>query len=498
MRHEIIIPLSFQQHSISHESIKKNANDSPPQQKNRSHSPPQQSSYRSLLSPKSKRSESSSSDMSEKLFSPSLENLKIKSHESIEAPKSFVYPIIDESDEVSMTSPNPSPTLFSDTAYENDINPVLTSTKRSPKEGKMDHEDKEASTPLTHNINFNRGDGRMSPNALERRLRAEINLFDSVGDSLQQMHEMDRIHDIVQAQQETVSLAQLLKNRQSTYQQEIEKMSLEARERATKSAHNIEVAKRNAAEASANAIKAIAEIKTKASEDVAQSTKQLAQVQNEATSLSLNAVKETEKARQKAFDVYEQSIERRLVNMEGVVTSAASAASGAAVETALKQYRDRLENLRTKSLQKVSESYTSSTSTSSARSYSKSSRGESHSLSKDSHSTSKDSSLTSKESSNRTITEDIVQSKQKDTQSSYTKSFKTTDESPTAKKSPTASTPCSVAEESPENVTAVSEDIQQSEDNELTEALFSSARKETGKHYFQVLVRIVTIFPLLL
>ena len=77
-----------------------------------------------------------------------------------------------------------------------------------------------------NNVNFRRGDGRMSPNALERRLRAELNLFDSVGDSLQQITEMDRIRDIVQAQQETVSLAQILKNRQALHQKDLDRMSI--------------------------------------------------------------------------------------------------------------------------------------------------------------------------------------------------------------------------------------------------------------------------------
>ena len=151
------------------------------------------------------------------------------------------------------TSQQRSPTLFSDRDSETALEPVLTSTKRSPNRV-VPKEVRQDETPVSHNnVNFRRGDGRMSPNALERRLRAELNLFDSVGDSLQQITEMDRIRDIVQAQQETVSLAQILKNRQALHQKDLDRMSIEAREKAALAAKEIEVARRNAIEAEVNA-----------------------------------------------------------------------------------------------------------------------------------------------------------------------------------------------------------------------------------------------------
>ena len=70
----------------------------------------------------------------------------------------------------------------------------------------------EEDTPLTHFVHFTRGD-RMSPNTLERRLRAEINLFDAVGDSLDQLNELEKVRSVTLAQQETVTLAQVVKVR---------------------------------------------------------------------------------------------------------------------------------------------------------------------------------------------------------------------------------------------------------------------------------------------
>lgn len=431
-------------------------------------SPKAQQSYRSLLSPKPKRTLSSSSDASEKLFSPTPETSKAKSLEEIGQNNFQVY----STDEASVTSSQHSPALFSDTANEDEINPVLTSTKRSPvkatKHASSTVADGGDHTPRTHNINYNRGDGRMSPNALERRLRAELNLFDSVGDSLQQINEMDKIRDIVQAQQETVSLAQMLKHRQQSYQQDIDKMSLEARERAAKSAQNVEAVKRNAAEAAANAMKAIAEIKMKAADNVAQSTKQLAAVQNEATQLSLNAMKETEQARQHAFRMYDQSVEKRLENVENVVAVAASAVSGNVGDINLSHYRDRLETLRQQSLKKVSQSYTTESSKSSTTEFS--SQRLKHSADSSTSGT--------RESSSRTITEDIPSDKSKQNNSKTSKSYTPRKSHVDEMDDVSEDLPLKTFQTHDDEMEGVSEDLALSEDHELSEALFSAGKKQ--------------------
>ena len=318
---------------------------------------PPKLSYRSLLSPKSHRNEFSDSEASEKLFSPrSLSPGKFPTAANpaaVEKSWDLSFSTTEEN-----TSQQRSPTLFSDRDSETALEPVLTSTKRSPnREGAKEvrHED----TPLTHNVNFRRGNDRMSPNALERRLRAELNLFDSVGDSLQQITEMNRIRDIVQAQQETVSLAQVLKNRQALHQKDIDRMSIEAREKTAQAAKEIEAARRNAIEAEVNAKKTIAEVQFRAADNIAKSTKTFSEQQNQATALSLDAIRESEKVRCDAFEEYKKSVDDRLSNVGGLMSAAVGAASTAAVEAALREHREKLELLRKESLNKVSKSYTS-------------------------------------------------------------------------------------------------------------------------------------------
>ena len=60
------------------------------------------------------------------------------------------------------------------------------------------------------------GGDRLSPDSLQRKLTAEINLLENVEDSVRQVSDIERTRAISLAQQETVSLAQILKVIKST------------------------------------------------------------------------------------------------------------------------------------------------------------------------------------------------------------------------------------------------------------------------------------------
>ena len=53
--------------------------------------------------------------------------------------------------------------------------------------------------------------GRLSPGGLERRMAAELNLMESMEESMRQLTDVERTRAVSMAQQETVSLAQILK-----------------------------------------------------------------------------------------------------------------------------------------------------------------------------------------------------------------------------------------------------------------------------------------------
>ena len=53
---------------------------------------------------------------------------------------------------------------------------------------------------------------RYSPDALERQLNAELHLLDGVEASMKQLENMERLRSVTLAQQEVVSLAQILQS----------------------------------------------------------------------------------------------------------------------------------------------------------------------------------------------------------------------------------------------------------------------------------------------
>ena len=52
---------------------------------------------------------------------------------------------------------------------------------------------------------------KLSPGALERRMMAELHLMDGMEESLRQLTDVERSRAVTMAQQESVSLAQILK-----------------------------------------------------------------------------------------------------------------------------------------------------------------------------------------------------------------------------------------------------------------------------------------------
>ncbi|XP_065646812.1 centrosome-associated protein 350 isoform X7 [Hydra vulgaris] len=278
------------------------------------------------------------SDHSEKLFSPLS-----RSSEPNLMPKT----IPDEASDYSSDTSN----SIVDELFSDEINPILTSTRKFPnKKSDNTHEHF-----LKQSINQFRE--RMSPNTLERRLRAEINLFDNVGDTMQQVDEMEKVQSIINAQQQSVALAQVLKSRQLTYKHDLEKLSMEAKEKTMVSAKDIESARLATAEASMKALQMMADIKLKAADEATENAKKIVQVHENTTAIVLDAANKVDKSRNDISEAYRISVERQLHDVEKVAVAAASAASVAAVNAALEHHKQQLERLRMQSLAKISKLY---------------------------------------------------------------------------------------------------------------------------------------------
>ena len=66
----------------------------------------------------------------------------------------------------------------------------------------------EQDSSLTNTISVT---DKFSPSTLERKLRAEVNQLETMDDALRQITDIERVRGVSIAQQETVSLAQILK-----------------------------------------------------------------------------------------------------------------------------------------------------------------------------------------------------------------------------------------------------------------------------------------------
>ncbi|XP_028411019.1 centrosome-associated protein 350-like isoform X2 [Dendronephthya gigantea] len=108
------------------------------------------------------------------------------------------------------------------------------------------------------------GGNRLSPDSLQRKLTAEINLLENVEDSVRQVNDIERTRAVSLAQQETVSLAQILKAKQQTHEHEMHHLRLKAKEEAIQAARELEKTRQAAAMAASSAAERLAEVQSEA------------------------------------------------------------------------------------------------------------------------------------------------------------------------------------------------------------------------------------------
>jgi hypothetical protein len=109
-------------------------------------------------------------------------------------------------------TPPPPPPVHSNIQRRRSISPPLPQ-QISSDNGRPVHHHYPAPLPTTTTTSRRILDERRySPDALERQLNAELHLLDGVEASMTQVENMERLRSVALAQQEVVSLAQILKN----------------------------------------------------------------------------------------------------------------------------------------------------------------------------------------------------------------------------------------------------------------------------------------------
>ncbi|KAK3727166.1 hypothetical protein QZH41_015183, partial [Actinostola sp. cb2023] len=190
------------------------------------------------------------------------------------------------------------------------------------------------------------GGDRMSPGSLDHRMMAELNRLEFMEESVRQLTDIERTKSVSLAQQETVSLAQILKAKQVSYAKEMEALQLKAKQEKMDAARQLDEVRHAAMTSSINAQESVAKVTAEAASAVANSTERLVKAQTEASRATTESAKRVEEARTEAARTLLEAANQQVADVRTVASSAASAAAQEAVRTTLGQFRQERRTLR--------------------------------------------------------------------------------------------------------------------------------------------------------
>ncbi len=175
-------------------------------------------------------------------------------------------------------------------------------------------------------------DGRLSPRSLEVKLHAELNLLESVEESMRQLSALENTRAVSLAQQESVTLAQVLKSRQVSHEHELDLLASKARREVEEASTQFKRVHDEAVLASEQVRRLREEADTRSREQASQ----LAKLHEESVVAAQEATRQLLEARTNATSAVIGAAQQQLQAAHDVAVSAASAAAKQAVRSALK------------------------------------------------------------------------------------------------------------------------------------------------------------------
>uniref|UniRef100_A0A8C8RCU2 Centrosomal protein 350 n=1 Tax=Pelusios castaneus TaxID=367368 RepID=A0A8C8RCU2_9SAUR len=150
------------------------------------------------------------------------------------------------------------------------------------------------------------GSMRFSPAGLQHRLTAELNYLNAIEESVRQLSDVERVRGISLAQQESVSLAQILKAQQQRHERDLALLKIKAEQEALASQRQLEEARQKAAQAHAESLQHLVQSRQEAAEALQETSCKIAAQQVEAALLTTDAARQiremTELARTQISD----------------------------------------------------------------------------------------------------------------------------------------------------------------------------------------------------
>ncbi|XP_015666755.1 centrosome-associated protein 350 [Protobothrops mucrosquamatus] len=140
--------------------------------------------------------------------------------------------------------------------------------------------------------NIPNGSMRFSPAGLQHRMSAELNYLSTIEESVHQISDIERVRGISLAQQESVSLALILKSQQQRHERDLTLLKLKAEQELLENQRNLEEAKQKAAQAHAESLHHLAHSHQEAAETLQETTSKIATHQLETAMLTADAARQ--------------------------------------------------------------------------------------------------------------------------------------------------------------------------------------------------------------
>uniref|UniRef100_A0A8C4V998 Centrosomal protein 350 n=1 Tax=Falco tinnunculus TaxID=100819 RepID=A0A8C4V998_FALTI len=105
---------------------------------------------------------------------------------------------------------------------------------------------------------------RFSPGGLQHRLSAELNYLSAIEESVRQLTDAERVRGISLAQQESVSLAQILKAQQQRHERDLALLKIKAEQEALESQRQLDEARQKAAQVHAESLQQLVQSRQEA------------------------------------------------------------------------------------------------------------------------------------------------------------------------------------------------------------------------------------------
>ncbi|XP_061039037.1 centrosome-associated protein 350 isoform X2 [Eubalaena glacialis] len=136
------------------------------------------------------------------------------------------------------------------------------------------------------------GSKRFSPAGLQHRMAAELSYLSAIEESVRQLSDVERVRGISLAQQESVSLAQIIKAQQQRHERDLALLKLKAEQEALECQRQLEETRSKAAQVHAESLQQVVRSQRDVTEVLQEATCKIAAQQTETARLTTDAARQ--------------------------------------------------------------------------------------------------------------------------------------------------------------------------------------------------------------